>query len=156
VIQSECNDTEGKEMKILLAYVLVLPLSFLASRLGAVVVGAPIAFALIRASIWLRSTVGGFIACVGGVAAAVAAGWYIFGWIVGPGSFTLAPFIASVFLPGISIPRSYRIAKLQVRTQEEFRESGQMWLAGQLGNPWSTVAGDICGLILATAWFFLK
>jgi hypothetical protein len=143
-------------MKILLAYVLVLPLSFIASRLGAVVVGVPIAFALIRASVWLRSTIGGFIACVGGVIAAVAVGWYIFGWIIGRGSFTFAPFMASVFPLCIVIPKYYRVARSQARLQAEFRASGQVWLAKELGNPWSTVAGDICGLILATAWFFLK
>lgn len=143
-------------MKILLAYVLVLPLSFLASRLGAIVVGGPIAFALIRASVWLRSTISGIIGCVGGIAAAVAVGWCIFGWIIGRGSFTFAPFMASVFLVCILIPKNYRVAKSRARTQAEFRSSGQVWLAEEMGNPWSTVAGDICGVILATAWFFLK
>jgi hypothetical protein len=143
-------------MKILLAYVLVLPLSFMASRLGAIVVGGPIAFALIRASVWLRSTIGGFIACVGGVIAAVAVGWCIFRWIIGRGSFTFAPFMASVFLLCTVIPKNFRVAKSQAQTQAEFRASRQVWLAEEMGNPWSTVAGDICGLILATAWFFLK
>jgi hypothetical protein len=143
-------------MKILLAYVLVLPLSFIASRLGAIVVGGPIAFALIRASVWLRSTIADIIGCVGGVVAAVAVGWCIFGWIIGRGSFTFAPFMASVFLLCISVPMDYRVAKSQARTQAEFRAAGQGWLAEELGNPWGPVAGDICGLILATAWFFLK
>jgi hypothetical protein len=143
-------------MKILSAYVLVLLLSFLSSRLGAIVVGGPIAFALIRASVWFRSTIAGIIGCVGGVAAAVAVGWCIFGWIIGRGSFTFAPFMASVFLVCILIPKHYRVAKSQAQTQAEFMASGQVWLAEELGNPWSTVTGEICGVILATTWFFLN
>jgi hypothetical protein len=48
-------------MRTLLTYVLVTPLSFVASRLAGLVVGVPISFALIWASIQLRSTIAGFL-----------------------------------------------------------------------------------------------
>lgn len=142
------------QMRALLTYALVLPLSFLASRLGAIIVGAPISFCLIRASIWLRSTIVGILAGVGGVIAAVAVGWCIFSWIMGPGSFALAPFIASVFLLIIFIPKDFRESHGQSLLRAEFRAWGKRWLGAQVGNPWSTVIGDACGLILAAVWFF--
>jgi len=142
-------------MKTIIAYVLVLPLSFLASRLGAIVATMPISFALVRTSVWLRSTIGGFAGCVVGVAAAVAFGWCVFSWVVGPGSFTLLPFLASVLLLTISIVKDFRQAKERAQMQADFKASGKQSLADEIGNPWSTVVGDVCGLILAVAWFFL-
>lgn len=143
-------------MRTLLAYVVVLPLSFLVSRLGAIVAGGPIALAFIRTSVRLRSTIAGFIGCVGGVAAAVAFGWCVFNWVVGPGSFTLAPFLASVLLLTVSIPKGFRHSQDCAQTRADFQTTGNRWLADEIGNPWSTVAGDVCGLILAVAWFFLS
>lgn len=142
-------------MKIIIAYILVVPFSFLASRLGAIVVGGPIAFALIKASIWLRSTIVGFMGCVGGVVAAVAFGWCVFNWVVGIGSFTLLPFLASLLLLTISIPRNFQQVKERAQMRTDFQASGKQFFANEIGNPWSTVAGDVCGLILAVAWFFL-
>lgn len=142
-------------MRTLLAYVLVLPLSFLASRLGAIVVGGPIAFTLIRASVSLRSTIAGFVGCVGGVAAAVAFGWCVFNWVVGPGSFTFVPFLASVLLLTISIAKDFRQSQARSQTQADLQASGKRWLSDEIGNPWITVTGDVCGIIIAAAWFFL-
>ncbi len=142
-------------MKMIIAYVLVLPLSFLASRLGAIVATMPISFALVRTSVWLRSTIGGFVGCVVGVAAAVALGWCVFSWVVGPRSFTLLPFLASVLLLTISIVKDFRQAKERAQMQADFKVSGKQSLADEIGNPWSTVVGDVCGLILAVVWFFL-
>jgi len=142
-------------MKTIIAYVLVLPLSFLASRLGALVAGGPTAFALSWTSVWLRSTIGGFVGCVGGGVAAVALGWCVFRWVVGPGSFTLLPFLASVLLLTIAIPKDFRQAKDRAQMRADFQVSGKQLLADEIGNPWSTVVGDVCGLILVAAWFFL-
>lgn len=142
-------------MRTLLAYAIVLPLSVLASRMAAIVIGAPMSFALIRASVWLRSTIVGFIACVGGVAAAVAFGWCIFSWVVGRGSFTLAPFFTSVAILTISIFKDFRNSQERAKMQANYQSSGQQWMVDEIGNPWSTVAGDVCGLILVSAWFFL-
>lgn len=142
-------------MRTLLAYTMVLPLSFLASRLGTIVVGGPIAFALNWASVWLRSTIAGFVGCVGGVASAVAFGWCVFRWVVGPGSFTLAPFLASVLVLTVASINDFPSSKSRAQMQAEFQTSGQQWLADEIGNPWSTVAGEACGLMLASAWFFL-
>lgn len=142
-------------MKTIIAYVLVLPLSFLASRLGALVATMPIAFALVRSSVWLRSTIGGFVGCVVGVAAAVAFGWCVLSWVVGSGSFTLLPFLASVLLLTISVLKDFRQAKERVQMRADFQASGKQLLADEIGNPWSTVVGDVCGLILVAAWFFL-
>lgn len=143
-------------MRTLLAYAIVLPLSFLASRIAAIVIGAPMSFALIRASVWLRSTIVGFISCVGGVAAAVAFGWCVFSWVVGRGSFTILPFLASVLILSISVFKDFRHLRESAKTQADFRSSGQQEMADEIGNPWSSVVGDVCGLIFVSAWFFLS
>jgi len=142
-------------MKMIIAYVLVLPLSYLAFRLGTFVVTAPIAFALIKASVWVRSTIAGVVAGIGGVAAAVAFGWCVFNWVVGPGTFTLFPFFASVLILTISIHKDFQLAQKQAQTRADFQASGKEWLSNQVGNFWSVVVGDVCGLILAVTWFFL-
>lgn len=142
-------------MKTIIAYVLVLPLSYLAFRLGTFVATAPIAFVLIKASVWVRSTIAGVVAGIGGVIAAVAFGWCVFNWVVGPGTFTLFPFLASVLILTISIQKDVQFAQAQAQTRAEFQTSGKEWLANQVGNFWSVVVGDVCGLILAVAWFFL-
>ena len=142
-------------MKTIIAYVLVLPLSYLAFRLGTFVATAPIAFALIKASVWVRSTIAGVVAGIGGVVAAVAFGWCVFNWVVGPGTFTLFPFFASVLILTISIQKDVQLAQKQAQTRAEFQTSGKEWLSNQVGNFWSVVVGDVCGLILAAAWFFL-
>lgn len=143
-------------MRTLLAYVIVLPISFLASRVGAILAAGPIAFVLMRASVRLRSTVAGFIGGAGGVAAAVVLGWCIFLWVVGAGSFTMLPFLASVLILTISVFKDFRHSRESAKTQADFRSSGQQGMADEIGNPWSSVVGDVCGLIFASAWFFLS
>ena len=141
-------------MRILLAYVLVIPLSFVVSRLGGIVVCAPIAFALIRTSVQFRSTIAGFVSGVGSSFAAAAFGWCVFNWVVGAGSFTVLPFLSSVLLLIIVIPRNLRKAQTDTQLKVEFEEKGSSLLSKELGNAWSLFVGEICGLILA-AWFFL-
>jgi len=142
-------------MKTIIAYILVLPLSYLAFRLGTFVATAPIAFALIKASVWVRSTIAGVVAGIGGVVAAVAFGWCVFNLVVGPGTFTIFPFFASVLILTISIQKDVQLAQKQAQTQTEFQTSGKEWLSNQVGSLWSVVVGDVCGLILAAMWFFL-
>jgi hypothetical protein len=74
---------------------------------------------------------------------------------VGPGTFTLFPFFASVLILTITIQKDVQLAQKQAQTREEFQTSGKGWLSNQVGNFWSVVVGDVCGLILAAAWFFL-
>lgn len=142
-------------MKTIIAYVLVVPLSYLVYRLGGIVVTAPIAFALIKASIWFRSTITGVVAGIGGVVAAVAFGWCVFSWVVGTGTFTLFPFLASVLILIFSIQKDVQFAQEKTQTRANLKTSGKEWLSNQVGNFWSVVVGDVCGLILAAAWFFL-
>ncbi len=142
-------------MKTLIAYVLVVPLSYLVFRLGGIVATAPIAFALIKASVWFRSTICGVVGGIGGVVAAVAFGWYVFSWVVGHGTFTLFPFLASVLILTISIQKDVQFAQAQSQTQVDFQTSGKDWLTNQVGNFWGVVVGDVCGLTLAAVWFFL-
>lgn len=141
-------------MRTLLAYILVIPLSFLVSRLAGLVVGVPISFALIWASVQLRSTIAGFITGVVYSIAAVAFGWFVFSWVVGKGSFTILPFLASVLILIIIIPRNLRNAQTDTQLKVEFEEKGSSWLAKEMGNVWSLFIGEISGLILAAAWLF--
>ncbi len=142
-------------MKTIIAYILVVPLSFFASRLGAIIAGGPISFALTWSSAWLRSTISGFVGCIGGVAAAVAAGWFIFKFVVGPGSFTLLPFLASISLLIITMPREFRLAKEKTHLRADFIASGKQALANDIGNQWNMVIGNVFGLVLSAIWFFL-
>ncbi len=141
-------------MRTLLAYILVIPLSFLASRLAGLVVGVPIYFALIWASVQLRSTIGGFIVGVVYSISAVAFGWFVFSWVVGKGSFTILPFFASVLILIIIIPQNFRKTQADSQLKAEFEEKGSSWLAENMGNPWSLFIGEISGFILAVSWFF--
>ena len=141
-------------MRTLLAYILVIPLSFLASRLAGLVVGVPISFALIWASVQLRSTIAGFITGVVYSIAAVAFGWFVFSWVVGNGSFTILPFLASILILIIIIPRNLREAQTDTQLKAEFDEKGSSWIVKEMGNVWSLFIGEISGLILAAAWFF--
>ncbi len=141
-------------MRTLLAYVLVIPLSFLASRLAGLVVGVPISFALIWASVQLRSTIAGFIVGVVSSISAVAFGWFVFSWVVGKGSFTILPFLASVLILIIIIPQNFRKTQADSQLKAEFEEKGSSWLAEKMGNAWSLFIGEISGFILAVSWFF--
>jgi hypothetical protein len=55
----------------------------------------------------------------------------------------------------IAIVNDFRQSKQRAQMQADFKASGQQFLANEIGNPWNTVVGDVCGLILAVAWFFL-
>ena len=142
-------------MRTLLVYVLVIPLSFVASRLAGLVVGVPISFALIWASVQLRSTIAGFFTGIVYFIAAVAFGWFVFSWVVGKGSFTILPFLSSVLILIIIIPRNLRKAQTDTQLKEEFEEKGSSWLAKEMGNVWSLFVGEIFGIILAAVWFFV-
>ena len=143
-------------MKTIIPYILVVPLSFFASRLGEIIAGGPISFAFSTSSAWLRSTLAGIVGCIGGFAAAVAAGWLIFTVAVGPGSFKLLPFLASISLLIIMIPREFRLAKEKTHLRADYIASGKKVLANDIGNQWNMVIGDVCGLVLAVIWFFLR
>jgi len=138
----------------LLAYIMVIPLSFVASRLAGLVVGAPISFALIWASVQLRSTVAGFICGVGSSIAPVAFGWLVFSWIIGKGSFTILPFLSSVLILIIVIPSNLRKTQSDSKLKEELEKKGSSFLAKEMGSVWSLFIGEITGLILAAIWFF--
>jgi len=139
-------------MWTLLAYVLVILLSPVASRLAGFVVGVPISFALIRASVQLRSTIAGFAYGICSIAA-VAFGWFVFTWIVGKGSFTILPFLSSVLILISTIPKNLREAQADTQLKTELNEKGSLWLAKEMGNAWSLFVGEISGLVLASVWF---
>lgn len=137
-------------MRTFLAYILVIPLSFIASRLGGLVAGFPIAILFSSASVELRSTIGGFIGGVFYSITAAAFGWFVFNWLVGKGSFTLFPFLASVLILIVTIPGNYNKAKADSQLKEKLENKG---IAEEMGNAWSLFAGEICGLILAGLLF---
>jgi len=140
-------------MRTLLAYVLVIPLSFVASRLAGLIVGVPISFALVWASVQLRSTIAGFFTGVVYSIAAAAFGWFVFSLVVGKGTFTILPFLSSVLILIIIIPRNLRKAQTDAQLKEEFEEKGSL-LAKEMGNVWSIFVGEISGLIIAAVWLF--
>jgi len=72
---------------------------------------------------------------------------------VGKGSFTILPFLASVLILIIIIPRNLREAQTDTQLKAEFKEKGSS-LAKEMGNVLSLFIGEISGLILAAAWLF--
>jgi hypothetical protein len=65
------------------------------------------------------------------------------------------PFLASVLLLTIPIAKDFRKSQVRSQTQADLQASGKRWLSDEIGNPWITVIGDVCGIIIAAAWLFL-
>lgn len=152
-------------MKTMIAYVLVVPLVQFCLTAGVWLGGFPIALSLAWAPISLRTKVAGVCGGIVGVALAVAFGYGIFRVLIGPGSFTVGPFLAStlpLLLPiwkDILKSRRVKAARDQLlRTIAESRgETATRALAGEtMTAHGSGAAGEIVGLALSAVWFFSR
>src|SRR3989442_14060141 len=83
-------------MRTILAYVLVVPLVQFCLTIGVGLVGLVVALLFAWTPISLRTKIAGVCGGVAGVALALVYGYSVFRLTVGPGSFTLGPFLASI------------------------------------------------------------
>lgn len=149
-------------MRTIIAYVLVVPTVQFCLVLGVWIPGFLIALLLAWAPISVRTSIAGVCGGVAGVALAVLWGYGVFHFIVGPGSFTLAPFLAST-LPLLGpICRNWiqarqfaaaRMDVLKLAAERGPEVAAQMAHETQTAHG-SVVAGMIVGLLGAVAWEF--
>ena len=152
-------------MSTVIAYVLVVPLVQFCLTGGVFLVGFPVSLLLAWAPISLRTKVAGVIGGIAGVAFAVAFGYGIFRFVVGPDSFTVGAFLAStvpLLLPiRNDFLQSRRVKAARQRLLETIRESRSDDAVNDLALETETahgsgVVGEIAGLALATVWFFSR
>jgi len=149
----------------MIAYVLVVPLVQFCLTAGVRLGGLPVALCLAWAPISWRTKVAGVCSGIVGVALAVAFGYGIFRVVMGPGSFTIGPFLAStlpLLLPiwnDILQSRRAKAARDQLlRTIAESRDetTTRALAAETMTAHGSGVVGEIVGLALVAAWFFSR
>jgi len=152
-------------MKMIIAYVLVVPLSLFFLFAGQWLCAIPTAFLLIWASVSLRTKVSGFCSGIVGVAVAVAGGYGIFRLVIGPESFTIGAFLASTLPLFLSIRKDLLASQRAKEARNQLLEgiaerSGKhaaKGIAAETGDPLgSLAAGKIVGLVLAVVWFFWR
>lgn len=151
-------------MRLIVAYLLVIPLVPFCLTLGALVPGFLVALSLTRAPKSLRISIAGIVAGVSGVALAVVWGYGVFYFLAGPGSFTVAPFLASTvpLLPPIC-KHLFWARRVAVARQAvvELAEKRGADIAAKMANQTQTahgtgVLGEILGLVLAGVWFITR
>jgi hypothetical protein len=150
-------------MTTAIAYILVVPLVQFCLTAGVSLVGFPIALLLAWTSISLRTKICGFVGGVAGIALAVSFGYGVFRLLVGPDSYTLGVFVASIVPLLVPIRndcvQSQRVKAARQQLLDTIRESRGEDVARALAGETETshgsaVVGEIAGLVLAIAWFF--
>jgi len=157
----------GKEtarMSIIIAYVLVIPLVQFCLTAGTFLAGFPVALLLAWAPTSLRTKIAGVVGGIAGVALAVAFGYGVFHFVVGPESFTVGAFIASTLPLILPIRNDYRQSRQVEIARQQLLENLQESRSPEVVNMMteethtahsSNVVGQIAGLILATLWYFI-
>jgi hypothetical protein len=173
------GDEEGDTMRTIIAYVLVVLLVRFCSMIGGYIGFLPVALLLAWAPISLRTIVAGVCGGIAGVTFAVAFGYGIFCFMIGPESFTIGAFLASTLplLPDIRflLLHSRRVKALgqeyletianshgdqatknmAEETETAYDNSGIVGLmkTGYYSS-YSGIVGLIVGLVMASVWFF--
>lgn len=146
-----------------IAYVVVVPLVQFCLTGGVWLIGFPVALLLAWAPISFRTTVAGIIGGIAGVVLAVAFGYGVFRLLVGPGSFTLGPFLAStgpLLLPiWNDLVQSKRVKTERQQLLDTLRDSRDTDTVKAMAAETQTahgsaVVGEVAGLVLAARWFF--
>jgi hypothetical protein len=146
-----------------IAYVLVVALVQFCLTGGVWLIGVPVALLLAWAPISFRTTVAGIIGGIAGVALAVAFGYGVFRLLVGAGSFTLGPFLASTVPLLIPIKndlvQAQHVKEARDQLLDTVRDSRDTDTVNAMATETQTahgsaVVGEIAGLVLAALWFF--
>jgi hypothetical protein len=150
-------------MRIIFAFVLVVPLAILCFNIATLIGGFLIALVLAWTSISLRTKIAGFCSSIIGVICAVALGYGIFRIIVGPESYSVWVFIASTVPLIIEIRKDFREYQRYIAAREQMLNAFAKSDGDQIKHLMdketksahgSTVLGEIVGLVLAAIWFF--
>lgn len=155
-------------MRTIIAYVLVVPLVQFCLTAGVLLGGFLVALLLAWAPISLRTNVAGVFGGIGGVTFAVAFGYGVFRFVIGPGSFTIGAFLAST-LPLLipirnDILQSRRVKAARYQFLETIAKSRGINIdqaAKDMAEETETahgsnVVGEIVGLALVAVWFILQ
>jgi hypothetical protein len=151
----------GKLVRTILAYALVIPLLQFCLTIGVGIVGLTMAFLLAWVPTSLRTKIAGLLGGAAGIVVAVAYGYAIFRFLLGPGSFTLGPFLASTVPLFLPIRNDYLRARQVAAARGQLLDTvarsdadtvKEMARETETAHG-STVAGEIVGLLLAAGWF---
>ena len=142
-------------MKTVLAYVLVIPLVQFAFTLGVLFGsfgGILLSWLPEKYGVQVRSFVSG---CVGGITS-VSYGFVVFRLLVGEGSFSTGPFLATV-LP-LSMPILNDYCRYQKVKRHAIDEPGNQTYAGQLisrmiNGTLKVVLGELAGILIGGCLF---
>ena len=147
-------------MTAIIAYLLVLPLVQFAMTVGLFLGGVPLALLLAKAPILFRVRIAGVFGGIAGALCAVAFGYGVFRWLVGPDSFTIGPFLASTLPLTIPIANDIRQAKrsrqASLNMLPHMNEAGAADVKGMATAPWAGVVGQGVGLALAGIWIAMR
>ena len=142
-------------MEVLLAYILVIVLVQFCLTLGVLIIGIPIALCLSWLPASIRAPTNGTLAGIAGVGTAITFGYFVFHFVVGPGSFGIGAFLASTVPLVIPILKDHKHARQLSAAELELPEGAQTIAAPTTDAARYSVVGYILGLVIATIWFFL-
>ena len=141
--------------RMIIAYILVVPIVPFCLTAGVYLGGLPISFLLLWAPMSLRTKISSVCGGIVGVALAIACGYGIFRLLVGPESFTLGPFLASSIPLLIPISNDIAHARRCTASLENARPClAKSYADGIAPGPWGMVTGEIAGFLLAIVWYF--
>jgi hypothetical protein len=143
-------------MKYVLAYGLVVLLGRFCFKLGAVLVAIPVVGCLARAPERLRGVVAGILSGLGGVAAAVAFGYYIFRLLIGSNAFGPLPLLTATLPLVITIGNDLALAGQLFVSLTKFIQLGHVpeGTEGMAVGVRFKAIGAILGVVLTLLWFF--
>lgn len=146
-------------MKVVLAYIIVVVLVQFCLTIGTLLVGFSVALCLAWLPARIRAPLAGTFAGVGGVATAVAFGYFAFRFILGPGSFGIGAFLASTLPLAVPILNDRKHARRLAAAEQELNKATLHEMARAFAAPITdsaqySVVGYLLGLALAIIWFF--
>jgi hypothetical protein len=147
--------------KLIIAYGLVIVLANVWHFIGTLPVSFVVAGCLAKASQRVRGVVAGVLSGLGGVAASVAVGYFVFRLMFGSNAFSLFPLLAATVPLLISIRKDFAKSRLLfadiANSRHVFRnpavEDRLPFVNMAVGVRFRAV-GTILGVALAVVWLF--
>lgn len=154
-------------MKLVIAYILVIVMTCFCYWFGSLLFGFPVAGCLAKASERLRGIVAGVSSGLGGVAASVAFGYFIFHSFFDSSAFRVVPLLAATVPLAIPIRKDFAMSQLLSGNVTKFRGllQTQPGTVQEKENAFKTVApvamavgckfrviGAVIGIVLAFIW----